>query len=75
LDLRSASILAYRLVDECIESNMFGLGGPVDIWQTSQNGSKRLIDDEITGIRDSVKTIKEHEVTVFERNLTLTSAH
>jgi 20S proteasome alpha/beta subunit len=75
LDINLASILAYRAMDETIESGTFNLNQPMDIWQITQHGNKKLLEKEIEAIADSVETIRRHELAVFEKHLTMTVSH
>lgn len=75
LNLRLASVLSYRLLDDAIEAGTFGLKGPIDLWQIRPNTISQLQDDDLHEIRNTVETIKQHELAVFEKHLTMTTAH
>jgi 20S proteasome alpha/beta subunit len=75
LNLASASIIAYRLVEEAIDSQMFGLGGPADLWQVTSGGPQQIAAQEIKNLQETVKAIKGHEVAVFEKHLAVSLSH
>jgi len=75
LNLASASIIGYRLVEEAIDSQMFGLGAPVDVWQVSNAGPNQLLETEIKNLEETVKAIRSHEIAVFEKHLALSISH
>ena len=75
LNLAGASIIAYRLLEEAIECQMFGLGGLVDLWQVSNAGPAQVAASEIKNLQETVKAIKSHEVAVFEKHLAVSLSH
>lgn len=75
LNLAAASIIGYRLAEEAIESQMFGLGGAVDIWQVSNAGPNQFPSTEVKNLQETVKAIRSHEIAVFEKHLALSVSH
>jgi len=75
LNLSAGSIIGYRLMEEAIDSQMFGLGGPIDIWRVTNGGPVQLRSDETKNLQETVKAIRGHEIAVFEKHLTLSVSH
>ena len=75
LDLRLGSVLAYRLMAETIESGAFGLKLPIELWQISEGGLRRLDQGQIEEISKTVEAIRKHEMIVFEKHLTVSMSH
>lgn len=75
LTLSTATTLSYRLMEDAIECGMFGLQGPVDLWQVSAQGPRQLTSQELKKIGDVVRTIREDEMAAFEHHLAATVHH
>lgn len=69
--LEECKWLAYRVVDSAIEIQAFALGQPIQMWQITAEGARRLQDEELKNIRDAVGSWKEYEkealADAFER--------
>lgn len=75
MTLTNASLLAYRVVDEAIETGMFGLAGPVDIWQATAQGARQLSEVDTMRIAETLKTVRRDEAAVFEHHLAASISH
>lgn len=75
LNLSGATVVAYRLLDDAIETGIFGLGGPIDLWQATANGVEQLTETQLQSVQETVKTIRGHERAVFEKHLSLSVSH
>lgn len=73
--VQSASVLAYRIVEETMDTGIFGLGGPLDVWQLNDAGPKKLTESEVEKVKDTVQTVRKHEIAVFEKHLMATVSH
>ncbi len=67
LDSERASVLAYKVIEEAIEVGAYGLGPPIDIWHISPQTLKQLGGSEIAAIADTVRTLREAEVSLLVR--------
>lgn len=75
LTKENAGILAYRLIDEVIESGMYGLGAPIDLWQLDDAGGKQLSEGDIRAMQEALQAIRRNEVAVFEHHLAMSVSH
>ncbi len=73
LNLSSATLLTYRLMEEAIDSGMFGLGGRPDIWRIGANGVENLSESECAGLKETAQSVRKQEVAIFERNVSMGS--
>ncbi len=65
LDLARASILAYKVMEEAIAVDAYGLGQPIDVWQLSQAGVKNLSEEEITALAEAAGSLREAEIQLL----------
>jgi proteasome beta subunit len=45
-DVERATLLAYKVLEESIETGSYGLGYPIDIWYINNDGIKNLSDED-----------------------------
>jgi 20S proteasome alpha/beta subunit len=64
-DLQIATVLAYKVLEESIETGSWGLGYPIDIWQISNNGIHNLSDNELAALRDTTRGLRESEINLL----------
>lgn len=64
-DLQKASLLAYKILEESIDTGSWGLGYPIDIWQITNSGVRNLKEEEIAALADTSKGLREAEVKLF----------
>lgn len=67
LDVEKGKLVAYRVIKEAIEIGAYGLGEPIDIWTITEEGCKRLNNEEIMALEDTTNSWKETERKVFEK--------
>lgn len=65
LNLKCASILAYKVMQEAIEVDAYGLGHPIDVWQIDQSGVKNLSDHEIAALGNAASSLREAEIQLL----------
>ena len=75
LNLKLAAVLAYRLMEDTIETNIYGLEAPVDLWEINGDGVKQFQPDDLKLLADQVEALRQHELMVFEKHLTMTVSH
>ena len=66
-DLQKATLLAYKVLEESIETGSWGLGYPIDIWYINDNGVKNLSEEELAALEDASKILRETEIELFLR--------
>jgi 20S proteasome alpha/beta subunit len=64
-DLQKATLLAYKVLEESIETGSWGLGYPIDIWNINKDGVKVLSDEEIAALQDASRGLREAEINLF----------
>lgn len=62
LSREQAAALAYRTIDNAINTAAFGLGGPVQLLVVNNGKASRLNKDEVEAVRDLVDLWKRKEV-------------
>lgn len=67
LGIDTASLLAFKVIEEAIQVGAYGLGPPIDVWHITQNGIKNLSEDEIAALEDASRTLREAEIQLFLR--------
>jgi len=66
LGLTMAEVLAYKTVEEAIQVASFGLGPPIDIWEITEKGHKKLEPEDIAKLDDVAHTVRQAELQVFQ---------
>ncbi|MEO0236256.1 MAG: hypothetical protein ABIM02_05985 [candidate division WOR-3 bacterium] len=69
-NLEKASVLAYKVIEESIETGAWGLGYPIDIYQITDKGIKNLDKEEISALDDICRGIREAEIKLLLRDET-----
>jgi len=64
-DLQKATLLAYKVLEESIETGSYGLGYPIDIWYINNDGVKNLSEEEIAALEDASRGLREAEIKLF----------
>ncbi len=65
LNLKRASVLAYKVMEEAIAVDAYGLGPPIDLWQISQMAVNNLVDTEISGLAEAARTLRDAEIQLL----------
>jgi hypothetical protein len=60
-----AKLLAYKVIREAIEVGAYGLGHPIDIWEISKAGAKQAPREEVLGLEDAARALREREVELL----------
>ncbi|MFH1087539.1 MAG: hypothetical protein V1737_03010 [Chloroflexota bacterium] len=64
--LQQCQALAFRVIDEAINTAAYGLGYPIQMWTVSSNGAKQLSSSELEAIGTTVRAWKEIELNGFD---------
>lgn len=64
--LPQVRLLAYRAVDDAIRTDATALGQPVQIVQATAEGARRLTEQEMTSLKDSITIWQGHECEIFD---------
>ena len=67
IDVKKASLLAYKIIEESIAVGGWGLGPPIDIWQVTQNGAKSYSEEEMAALEETYLGLKKAEIEMFLR--------
>jgi 20S proteasome alpha/beta subunit len=62
LNLERAQVLAYKVMEEAIAVDAYGLGPPIDVWQISEAGIKNLSEAEKTMLAEAANRLREAEI-------------
>ncbi len=62
LNLERAQILAYKVMEEAIAVDAYGLGPPIDVWQITETGVKNLSEPEKDELAAAAKKLREAEI-------------
>jgi len=65
LDVQTASLLAFKVIEEVIQVGAYGLGPPIDVWQITENGIKQLPENEIAALADTARIVRQKEIDIF----------
>ncbi|PIQ25176.1 hypothetical protein COW36_22985 [bacterium (Candidatus Blackallbacteria) CG17_big_fil_post_rev_8_21_14_2_50_48_46] len=65
LSLESASLLAYKVIDETIQVGAYGLDYPIDIWLIREQGLGRLEETEMLLLAEMTETLRQKEVRLL----------
>lgn len=65
IDIRRASLLAFKIIEEAIAIGAYGLGSPIDVWQLTHQGIKNLQEEEILALQDSARGLRETEIRLL----------
>ncbi|KIE57798.1 hypothetical protein A946_11245 [Methylacidiphilum kamchatkense Kam1] len=65
LDVRRASLLAYKVLEEAIAVGAYGLGPPIDLWQVTSGGIKQLGESERAALEDAARVLREEEINLL----------
>lgn len=62
LNLARAAVLAYKVMEEAIAVDAYGLGPPIDVWQIGADGVRGLSEEEIALLADAAVKLREAEI-------------
>jgi 20S proteasome alpha/beta subunit len=65
LSLTKAAILAYKVIEEAIEVGAYGLGPPIDLWETTQTGMRQLAADELAALAAAAHELRGQEIRLL----------
>ncbi|HAY22230.1 hypothetical protein [Desulfobacca acetoxidans] len=66
LKLEQATLLAYKVVEEAIEVGAYGIGGPIDLWQLSAAGVKKLSTAELHNLAAHARKLRKQEIELLQ---------
>jgi len=67
--LKHGRLIAYRVIDAAIETSMFGVGGPIQMWYVDSDGVHQVDTDELAVIRDTVGAWQQQEEQMLDELL------
>jgi 20S proteasome alpha/beta subunit len=65
LTLKRASVLAYKVMEEAIAVDAYGLGPPIDLWQITQAGVTNLAEAEVTALAGEARALRDAEIQLL----------
>jgi hypothetical protein len=57
--------LSYKVIDEAIAVDAYGLGGPIDLWQISAGGIKNLNAQELKTVACQARRLRKFEIELL----------
>lgn len=67
LSLESASLLAFKVIDETIQVGAYGLDYPIDIWLIRETGLARLEEKELLLLAEATETLRQKEIRLLRQ--------
>jgi 20S proteasome alpha/beta subunit len=67
LSLESASLLAFKVIDETIQVGAYGLDYPIDIWLIREEGLARLEEKELLLLAEATDTLRKKEIRLLRQ--------
>ena len=67
MSLESASLLAFKVIDETIQVGSYGLDYPIDIWLIRETGLGRLEQAEMLMLAEATETLRQKEVRLLQQ--------
>ncbi len=65
LNLERAAVLAYKVMEEAIAVDAYGLGEPIDVWQITEAGVKNLAPAQIEELAAGADRLREAEIQLL----------
>lgn len=65
LSLEQAAVLAYKVMEEAIAVDAYGLGEPIDVWQLTESGVSNLAAAEIKELAAGAARLREAEIKLL----------
>jgi len=65
LTLPRAAVLAYKVMEEAIAVDAYGLGPPIDVWQVGPEGVRSLTEEEIAALAWAAARLREEEIRLL----------
>ena len=65
LSLRQANILAYKVMEEAVSVDAYGLGPPIDVWDVTSRGAINLDEEAITTLAAAAGNLREKEICLL----------
>ncbi len=65
LTLTRAAVLAYKVMEEAIAVDAYGLGPPIDVWQIGADGVRSLSEGEIAVLARAAQKLREAEIRLL----------
>ena len=65
LNLERAAVLAYKVMEEAIAVDAYGLGPPIDVWQVTEKGVRNLTAAEVEELAARAGRLREGEIRLL----------
>lgn len=65
ISLERAQVLAYKVMEEAIAVDAYGLGPPIDVWQITATGIRNLSEAEKEGLMAAAQKLREAEIRLL----------
>ncbi len=62
INLERAQVLAYKVMEEAIAVDAYGLGPPIDVWHITGTGIRNLKEDEKEALAAAARKLREAEI-------------
>lgn len=65
LKLARARVLAYKVMEEAVSVDAYGLGPPIDVWEVAEQGVRNLAEPEIAGLAAAALSLRQREIQLL----------
>jgi|UniRef100_A0A7C3WI86 20S proteasome alpha/beta subunit len=65
INLERAQVLAYKVMEEAIAVDAYGLGPPIDVWRITEAGARNLSEAEKEVLTEAARKLREAEVNLL----------
>jgi len=65
LNLPRARVLAYKVMEEAVSVDAYGLGPPIDVWEVTEQGVRNLAEEEIATLSEAAQSLREREIRLL----------
>lgn len=65
LRLPKARVLAYKVMEEAVSVDAYGLGPPIDVWEVTEQGARNLTETEIATLTAAANVLRQREIRLL----------
>uniref|UniRef100_A0A7V4LCS1 Uncharacterized protein n=1 Tax=Desulfobacca acetoxidans TaxID=60893 RepID=A0A7V4LCS1_9BACT len=65
LSLHQANVLAYKVMEEAVSVDAYGLGPPIDVWDVTSRGAINLGEEAIAALAAAAAALREKEINLL----------
>jgi len=65
LKLSRARVLAYKVMEEAVSVDAYGLGPPIDVWEVTAQGVRNLAEEDIAALAEAAQGLRQREIQLL----------